>query len=108
MLSWSGTTQKVEVDLGALRVGVPHADALIALADAATMPDGAEGEAARAAARAGLAAAMGPRAMVDAAAVAANFEMMTRLADGTGAVLDKPERAEAGRLAGADAFASRR
>jgi hypothetical protein len=35
--------------------------------------------------------------MVDAAAVAANFEMMTRLADGTGAVLteDRLERAAA-------------
>ena len=42
MLSWSGTTQQVEVDLASLRVGVPHADALIALADAATMPDGTE------------------------------------------------------------------
>jgi hypothetical protein len=40
--------------------------------------------------------------------VVANFEMMTRLADGTGAVLHSPDRAEAGRLAGADAFTSRR
>ena len=89
MLSWSGRTQEVAVDLASLRVGVPHADALIALADAATLPDGAEGEGARARARARLSAAMGPRAMVDAAAVAANFEMMTRLADATGALLDR-------------------
>jgi hypothetical protein len=108
MLSWSGRTQEVAVDLASLRVAVPHADALIALADAATLPDGAEGEGARARARARLSAAMGPRAMVDAAAVAANFEMMTRLADATGALLDRADRAEAGALAGADGFASRR
>jgi hypothetical protein len=108
MLSWSGETQQVAVDLASLCVAVPHADALLALADAATLPDGTEGEVARAEARARLVAAMGPRAMVDAAAVVANFEMMTRLADGTGAVLHSPDRAEAGRLAGADIFTSRR
>ena len=42
--------------------------------------------------------------MVDAAAVVANFEMMTRLAEGTGAVLHRKSSMAAGTAVGADAF----
>ncbi len=43
-----------------------------------------------AAARERLRAALGAAAVVDAAAVAANFERMVRIADGTGIALDAP------------------
>jgi len=46
--------------------------------------------------------------VIDAAAVVANFEMMTRLADCTGAVLDNPMSIAAGQLIGADRFPSAR
>ena len=46
--------------------------------------------AAIAAARERLQTALGPEAVVDAAAVAANFERMVRIADGTGIALDAP------------------
>jgi hypothetical protein len=42
--------------------------------------------------------------MVDAAAVVANFEMMTRLAECTGAVLHNRASAIAGTAVGADSF----
>jgi hypothetical protein len=47
-------------------------------------------EASRAAARQGLLDALGPEALVDAAAVVGNFERMTRIADATGIPLDPP------------------
>ena len=105
MLSWSGHEQDVEVDLSSMEVGLPHAAQLRAFAAAATSP--APGADELAAARAALLAAVGEAATVDAAAVVANFEMMTRLADCTGAVLDNPMSIEAGRITGADGFASR-
>ena len=46
------------------------------------------------AARAAIVDELGPDWLVDAAAVVANFEMMTRLADGTGARL-RPQQIEA-------------
>jgi len=46
--------------------------------------------------------------MVDASAVVANFEMMTRLADSTGAVLHNPASVRAGEMIGAENFASKR
>ena len=52
-----------------------------------------EGGDAAAAARDRLAEALGPGAMVDAAAVVANFFMMTRIADGTGTPLDEGSEA---------------
>jgi hypothetical protein len=61
--------------------------------------------------RRALVEAFGPEWLVDAAAVVANFEMMTRLADGTGARL-RPAQIEATAVLraelGIDAFASRR
>lgn len=86
MLSWSGHESGDEVDLGALgevRVtALPAVEqALHAFAGAAAGDD----EVALDAARRALVELAGDAAMVDAAAVAANFEMMTRLADGTGA-----------------------
>lgn len=105
MLSWSGKEQGIAVDLPALRVGVPHADELVQFALAATSP--AADRDALATARELLTAAMGEAAMVDAAAVVANFEMMTRLAECTGAVLHSKASAQAGTAVGADAFLRR-
>jgi len=58
-----------------------------------------------------LAAVVGEDGLVDAAAVLANFEMMTRIADGTGArheVGATSDVPEIGALTGADAFESAR
>jgi hypothetical protein len=60
--------------------GVRDADVLLAFTEAIVRRD----RAATAEARAALAGRMGEAAMVDAAAVAANFERMTRIADATG------------------------
>ncbi|MEY4366562.1 MAG: hypothetical protein RLZZ305_1906 [Actinomycetota bacterium] len=105
MLSWSGHEQDVEVDLASMEVGLPHAEQLRAFATAATSPALDADELATT--RAALLAAVGEAATVDAAAVVANFEMMTRLADCTGAVLDNPMSIAAGKVTGADGFASR-
>jgi hypothetical protein len=63
------------------------------------------------AARATLIDELGPEWLVDASAVVANFEMMTRLADGTGARL-RPEQivatVEFRKELGVDAFPSAR
>ncbi|HCB34027.1 MAG TPA: hypothetical protein DEP69_02305, partial [Acidimicrobiaceae bacterium] len=63
---------------------MPHGEALTRLADAvhAREPDEL------AAAKAAVVDAAGAAVMVDAVAVAANFSMMTRIADGTGTPLD--------------------
>ncbi|MEQ1700721.1 MAG: hypothetical protein ABMA25_11455 [Ilumatobacteraceae bacterium] len=61
--------------------GLPFGAELVAFAEAA----GGFDDAALAVARAALSAAAGEAFMIDAAAVIANFEMMTRVADGTGA-----------------------
>ncbi len=68
--------------------GVAHGEALVALADALVGED----DAALERARERLLAALGPAGLVDAAAVAANFERMVRIADGTGIPLDAPVR----------------
>ena len=86
MLRWSSTETGERADLAEVATGhgdagVAHGDVLLAFAGACAGTD--EGELARA--RAALVAATDEAFMVDAAAVAANFEMMTRLADGTGA-----------------------
>jgi hypothetical protein len=90
-----------------VRESVPHGPLLVGLVDAVLRddPDAAEG------ARARLAHAAGPAAVGDAVAVIANFEMMTRVADSTGARLP-PERlgstqSERQRL-GVDGFSSAR
>ena len=66
---------------------IPHGSELLAFVDAVVGGDPVAGDSARAA----LAAAAGGAAIIDAAAVLANFEMMTRVADATGAV-QLPER----------------
>ncbi|MBI4885290.1 MAG: hypothetical protein HY826_14680 [Actinobacteria bacterium] len=86
MLSWSSTQSGTPADLAAIAVGegdagLPHGAELVRFTEALAGWD----EAALAAARAALVAAAGEEFMIDAAAVAANFEMMTRVADGTGA-----------------------
>ena len=88
MLSWSCDETGQELDLAAVAdgrpgVGLDHGDALLRFAGVC----GGSDEVELAAARAALIAETDEAFMVDAAAVAANFEMMTRLADGTGAVM---------------------
>lgn len=113
MLSWSSRETNEDLDLVAVAegngaaVGLAHAAELLRFAVAcAGVDDGA-----LAAARAALVDATDEAFMVDAAAVAANFEMMTRLADGTGSAMP-PERLErsAAEIAvmGISALASRR
>lgn len=86
MLSWSSTKAGDDVDLTGVADGsggldIDHGDELLRFATRCAERD----DAALAAARAELTAAVDEAFMVDAAAVAANFEMMTRLADSTGA-----------------------
>ena len=85
MLSWSGLENGTPMDIVGIGDGrapdLPWGDELHALASAAVgLDDQALGRA-----RAALVEIAGLAATIDAAAVAANFEMMTRLADGTGA-----------------------
>ena len=85
MLRASSSANDLEVDLSQVRGdahendAVPHAPALAALVDASindldALP----------AARSALVEATDTATMLDASAVVANFEMMTRIADGTG------------------------
>lgn len=102
MLSWSSDQQEVAADLDDLGAGggggVPHGDTLSRFAAATVGNDDTTlGDA-----RAALVAATCEKFMIDAAAVAANFEMMTRVADGTGARI--PGNALATRPAVSEAF----
>ena len=86
MLSWSSNEGGGPADLAAVAnggsgSGIDHGDELLRFATAC----GERDDAALAAARVELTVATDQSFMVDAAAVAANFEMMTRLADSTGA-----------------------
>ena len=86
MLSWSSSEEGHPADLaavvdGAGDAGLPLGRELIAFTEAIAGHD----DAALYRARRRLVDAAGEAVMVDAAAVAANFEMMTRVADGTGA-----------------------
>lgn len=86
MLSWSSTEEGNPADLSAIvdgsgDGGLPHGAALVGFAEAIAGWD----DTVLAAARERLVDDAGEAFMVDAAAVAANFEMMTRVADGTGA-----------------------
>lgn len=86
MLSWSSATAGADVDLthvadGSGGLPVERGDELLRFATACAERDDAR----LAGARAALVDAADEAFMVDAAAVAANFEMMTRLADSTGA-----------------------
>jgi hypothetical protein len=91
MLSWSGQESDIEVDLqvvarGAGDAGVPFSVVLLQFAtEAGRLDDDHAGLEEMAVARRRLVDAVGESMMIDAAAVAANFHMMTRLADGTGA-----------------------
>jgi hypothetical protein len=94
MLSWSSHHAGESADLTAIAegctgVGLDHGDELLRYASAC----GGDDEAELVSARDALVEATDSEFMVDAAAVAANFEMMTRLADATGAALS-PERQE--------------
>ncbi len=112
MLSWSGKEQGVEIDLANVRdatggAKVSFARELLDFATAATELDGG----ALVKARNALIASAGLAITVDTAAVIANFEMMTRLADSTGARM--PEEVVANRLSiattmGVDQVISRR
>ena len=93
MLSWSSAETGQHLNLAAVAdggpgVGLEHGDALLRFAGACGGTDDVE----LAAARAALVAETDEAFMVDAAAVAANFEMMTRLADGTGAAMPTERR----------------
>lgn len=86
MLSWSSHTDGTPADLDALAsgdgdAGLPHGHELMAFAEAAAGWDAER----LAIARTSLVDVAGEAFMIDAAAVIANFEMMTRVADGTGA-----------------------
>lgn len=90
---------------GAAPTGVPHERELLAVAEAVVR--GSEAELAEA--RRASIAALGPEGLVAAAAVAANFERMVRIADATGIPLDAPLDVISGSLRselGIDAFGS--
>ena len=93
MLSWSGQKSGDVIDLTSIATGegtggVPFGAELLAFAEAIADCDDEE----LAETRERLCSAAGEPFMVDAAAVAANFEMMTRVADGTGARFDDTTR----------------
>lgn len=94
MLSWSSRQTNEQIDLTALAdgrdgIGLEHGDLLLRFASGCAGDDDAK----LADARRALVDATDDAFMIDAAAVAANFEMMTRLADATGAAMP-PERLE--------------
>ena len=66
--------------------GVPHADVLVAFAEAMVAAEPAQLDGARERLRSRL----GWEVVVDTAAVASNFERMVRIADSTGIALDAP------------------
>jgi hypothetical protein len=91
MLSWSSQEDGTPADLSAITsgtgdAGLPHGAELLGFAAAIARWDAATLDAARDR----LVEVAGEAFMIDAAAVAANFEMMTRVADGTGALF--PQR----------------
>jgi len=86
MLSWSSTEDGTPADIAVIAsgegdAGLPHGATLVAFAEAIARWD----DDALASARQQLVNETNEAFMIDAAAVAANFEMMTRVADGTGA-----------------------
>jgi hypothetical protein len=108
----SGELEGERIDLQAMTAGsattptgVAHERELLAVAEAVVRGSEAELTEAR---RAAL-AALGPEGFVAAAAVAANFERMVRIADATGIPLEAPLHAISGSLRaelGIDAFGS--
>jgi|JI10StandDraft_1071094.scaffolds.fasta_scaffold98693_4 hypothetical protein len=86
MLSWSSTESGLTADLSAVVSGgsdggLPFGREIIGFVDAI----GGKDDQQLSEARQRLVEAAGEAFMVDTAAVVANFEMMTRVADGTGA-----------------------
>ena len=116
MLSWSGTEQGMEVDLVSVQaatggVAVNFASELVSFATAATNYDTSDDDSALATSREVLISTLGLAATIDAAAVIANFEMMTRLADSTGARMPTEVVADRSAIAmamGVDKVVSRR
>ncbi|NQV97033.1 MAG: hypothetical protein HQ486_04490 [Acidimicrobiaceae bacterium] len=118
MLSWSGTEQGMEVDLVSVQaatggVAVNFAAELVSFATAATNYDTGDGndDSALATSREALISTIGLDATIDAAAVIANFEMMTRLADSTGARMPTEvvaDRSATATAMGVDKVVSRR
>src|SRR5262245_57287279 len=112
MLSWSSAETGQHLDLAAVAggrpgVGLEHGDALLRFASACGGTDDGE----LAAARAALGVETGEAVMVDPATVPRNFEMMTRLADGTGAAMpsERLERSAAAiEMMGIEDLVSRR
>ena len=103
MLSWSGNEQGIEIELSSVRnasggAKIKFARELLDFATAATELDNT----ALVSAREALIKTAGVALTIDAAAVIANFEMMTRLADSTGARM--PEEVVAQRLGAATAM----
>ena len=103
MLSWSGNEQGIEIELTDVRdstggENVKFARELLDFATAATELD----DAALVSSREALIKTAGVAVTIDAGAVIANFEMMTRLADSTGARM--PEEVVAQRLGAATAM----
>ena len=101
MLSWSSTKSGAPADIAAIAddgvdAGLPHSAELVAFTDAVAGVD----EAVLVSARTALVACAGEAFMIDASAVVANFEMMTRVADGSGARF--PEQGSDHRAAIAD------
>ena len=86
-------------------VSIPHSDLLIALAEAVLADDAAS----TAAARASVQAAMGDKALVDAAGIIGMFNGLDRVADATGAPLEDWKAADTAAMRlnlGIDAFAA--
>ena len=120
MLSWSGTEQGMEVDLVSVQaatggVAVNFASELVSFATAATNYDTSDetsdDDSTLATSREALISTLGLAATIDAAAVIANFEMMTRLADSTGARMTTDtvsDRAGIAAAMGVDKVVSRR
>ncbi len=103
MLSWSGNEQGIDIELSSVRdatggANVKFARELLDFATAATELD----DTALISARGALIKTAGVATTIDAAAVIANFEMMTRLADSTGARM--PEKVVAQHLGAATAM----
>jgi len=90
LLRASSEVSGTEVDVRAVggtavaESGIPHAETLVALAEAMVGED----DDALARARRDVLDRMDPEALVDAVAVASNFERMIRIADATGIPLD--------------------
>lgn len=111
LLGLSGLTNGEEIDVAVVgghgAGGVAHGTELVAFVDAVHAGDAS----ALAAARRRLADGCGEAGLIDAAAVCANFQMMNRIADGTGTPLDEMAVAPSAALRaslGVDDYPSRR